>query len=153
MKSFSLDFYGGMLWANNDFRDTSASQNIVLVQDRLQFDKQGYDSRNFLMPAFRGPVLFDLAAIFSIPKPIAILGWEGAISSFTSVPPFQMLEPHSGMHVDTWLNPYAPTGKMANDNFGFLKTRCFDPIHESSLSILGLKSTSNLALKMTHIVG
>lgn len=134
MKSFSLDFYGGMLRAANDFRDTSA--NIKEVQPRLSFDKQGYDQNNFLFPDFRGPVEFDLEIIFGIQLPITILGWEGAISSFGPIPPsiydikktpqdaanLYTGPAASGMHVDTWLSIGAPTAKMANGVFGLMKT-------------------------------
>jgi hypothetical protein len=134
MKAFSIDFYGGMLSAANDFRDTSA--NLKLTQPRLAFDKAGYDLNGFLNPAFRGPVEFDITQIFNIPLPITILGWEGAISSFGPIPPsitdtkkslsdaanIYAGPAASGMHVDTWLSIGTPTGKMANDVFGLMKT-------------------------------
>lgn len=114
MRSFSLDFYGGMLRANNDFRDTS--QQIDNPISRMQMR---YDNNNFIIGPDR-PVEFDLTDIFKI-KPTSnsqILGWEGAISSFG---PIQYDPVHSGMHVDTWLS-FAPCGKMANDVFGLMKT-------------------------------
>jgi hypothetical protein len=114
MRSFSLDFYGGMLWANNDFRDTT--QQIDNPISRMQMN---YDEYNFIVGQDR-PVEFDLADIFKSKRTpdSQILGWEGAISTFG---PIQYEPVHSGMHVDTWLS-FAPCGKMANDVFGLMKT-------------------------------
>jgi len=138
-----------MLKAANDFRDTSAPANIKLVQPRLDFDKGGYDNNGFLNPAFRGPVEFDITQIFNITLPIQILGWEGAISSFGPIPPC-ITDPAkhptdaanlyagpaaSGMHVDTWLSIGAPTGKMANDVFGLLRTGDTGAAHGSNAGL------------------
>lgn len=130
MKSFSIDFYGGMLWAvdkmpsiqTNDIRDTSTAANIILTKPRLDFDKLGYDTKGFLNAGYRGPVEFDITKIYNISLPITIVGWEGAISSFSTIPPYNQADAHSGMHVDTWMSMGVPTGKMANGVFGVLKT-------------------------------
>jgi hypothetical protein len=129
VKSFALDFYGGMLWCvdkcpANDIRDTSSPNNILLVKPRLDFDKYGYDSRGLLIALYRGPVEFDLTEIFGIPLPITVKAWEGSVSSFGPIraDAYGHLPEHSGMHVDTWLSMGNPTGKLANNVFGLMKT-------------------------------
>jgi hypothetical protein len=119
MKSLSLDFYGGMLWANNDFRDTSANSN-----NPIEFNQLRYDKDNFMVGAPR-PVAYNLFDIFGIPYSgrNVITGWVGQISSFGSIPPDSTTKEQatSGLHVDVWLSNH-PCGKMANDVFAGLKT-------------------------------
>jgi len=119
MKSFSLDFYGGMLWANNDFRDTSFNSSNPIEYNQLQYDKD-----NFMIGTPR-PVAYNLFDIFRIPYTgkNVISGWMGQISSFGPTPPDSTTKEQamSGLHVDVWLSNY-PCGKMAHDVFAGLKT-------------------------------
>jgi len=119
MKSFSLDFYGGMLWANNDFRDTRPNSNNPIEFNQLQYDRD-----NFMIGTPR-PVAYNLFDIFRIPYTgkNVITGWVGQISSFGSIPPDSTTKEQamSGLHVDVWLSKQ-PCGKMANDVFAGLKT-------------------------------
>ena len=119
MKSFSIDFYAGMLWANNDFRDTSPNFNNPIECNQLQYDKD-----NFMIGTPR-PVAYNLFDIFRIPYTgkNVITGWVGQISSFGIIPPDSTTREQatSGLHVDVWLSNH-PCGKMANDVFAGLKT-------------------------------
>ncbi|HMK82673.1 MAG TPA: hypothetical protein VK503_03055 [Candidatus Bathyarchaeia archaeon] len=119
MKSFSLDFYGGMLWANNDYRDT-----ITSISNPIEFNQLQYDEDDFIVGPPR-PVAFNLFDIFKIPYTgrNLITGWVGQISSFGLTPPDSTTkEPAmSGPDVDVWLSKQ-PCGKMANDVFAGLKT-------------------------------
>ena len=118
MKSFSLDFYGGMLWAN-DFRDTIPSINNPIAFNQVQYGEDG-----FIVGPPR-PVAYNLFDIFKIPYTgrNLITGWVGQISSFGSTPPDSTTkEPAmSGLHVDVWLSNQ-PCGRMTNDVFAGLKT-------------------------------
>lgn len=119
MKSFSLDFNGGMLWANNDFRDTTHGSNNPIAFNQVQYDENG-----FIVGPPR-PVAYNLFDIFKIPYTgkNMITGWVGQISSFGSTPPDSTTKEQatSGLHVDVWLSNL-PCGKMANDVFAGLKT-------------------------------
>ena len=119
MKSFSLDFYGGTLWANNDFRDTRPNSN-----NPIEFNELQYDRDNFMIGTPR-PVAYNLFDIFRIPYSgkNVITGWVGQISSFGSIPPDSTTKEQamSGLHVDVWLSKQ-PCRKMANDVFAGLKT-------------------------------
>jgi len=119
MKSFSLDFYGGLLWANNDFRDTSLNSNNPVTFDELRYDKDG-----FIVGPSR-PVAYNLYDIFRIPYTgkNMMKGWVGQISSFGSIPPNSTTREQatSGLHVDVWLSNQ-PCGKMGNEVFAALKT-------------------------------
>ena len=119
MKSFSLDFYGGMLRANNDSRNTIPNSNNPIAFNQLQYDNDG-----FLVGPPR-PVAYNLFDIFRIPYTgrNLITGWMGQISSFGSTPPDPTTKEQamSGLHVDVWLSNQ-PCGKMANDVFAGLKT-------------------------------
>ena len=119
MKSFSLDFYGGMLWANNDFRDTRTSSNSPIASNELRYDKDGF------MVGSARPVAFNLFDVFQIPYTgkNVIRGWVGQISSFGPIPPDSTTREQAmpGLHVDVWLSSQ-PCGKMANDVFAALKT-------------------------------
>lgn len=119
MRSFSLDFYGGMLWANNDSRDTIPNSNNPIAFNELQYDNDG-----FIVGPSR-PVAYNLFDIFKIPYTgrNMITGWVGQISSFGSVPPDSTIKEQamSGLHVDVWLSNH-PCGKMANGVFAGLKT-------------------------------
>ena len=119
MKSFSLDFYGGTLWTNNDFRDTSLNSNNPIEFNQLQYNKD-----NFMVGSPR-PVAYNLFDIFRIPYTgkNVITGWVGHISSFGSTPPDPTSKEQamSGVHVDVWLSNH-PCGKMANDVFAAVKT-------------------------------
>jgi len=119
MKSFSLDFYGGMLWANNDFRDTRANVNNPIASNELQYDKDG-----FIIGSPK-PVAYNLFDLFQIPytRKRVIRGWVGQISSYGSLSPDPTTKEQAmpGLHVDVWLS-YQPCGKMANDVFAGLKT-------------------------------
>ena len=119
MKSFTLDFNGGMLWANNDFRDTTHGSNNPIAFNQVQYDENG-----FIVGPPR-PVAYNLFDIFKIPYTgkNMITGWVGQISSFGSTPPDSTTKEQamSGLHVDVWLSNL-PCGKMANDVFAGLKT-------------------------------
>jgi len=119
MKSFSLDFSGGMLWANNDFRDTSMHYDDPVWFNELQYDKEG-----FLVGSAR-PVAYNLFDLFRIPytRKNVMTGWVGQVRSFGSIPPDPTTREQatSGLHADVWLSNQ-PCGKMANDTFALLKT-------------------------------
>jgi len=119
MNSFSIDFYGGMLWANNDFRDTRPNANNPIAFSELQYDKDGF------MIGSPKPVAYNLFDLFQIPYTgkRMIRGWVGQISSYGPIPPDSTTREHAmpGLHVDVWLS-YQPCGKMANDVFAGLKT-------------------------------
>ena len=119
MKSLSLDLYGGMLWANNDTRDTRSNSNNPISFNDLHYDKDGF------MTGPSRPIAYNLFDIFQIPYTgkNMITGWVGQISSFGSVPPDSTTKEQamSGLHVYVWLSSQ-PCGKMANGVFAGLKT-------------------------------
>ena len=119
MRSFSLEFYGGMLPANSDTRNTTPSVNDPIELSQVQYDEDG-----FIVGPSR-PVAYNLFDVFNIRYTgrNLITGWVGQISGFASIPADSLTKDHasSGLHVDVWLSNL-PCGKMANDVFAGLKT-------------------------------
>ena len=117
MKSFGLDFYGGMLWSNNELRDTILNSNNPIAFNELQYDKE-----SFIIGPPR-PVAYNLFDAFKIPYTgkNMITGWWGEIGSFGSVLSNSTSKAKSRLDVDVWLSTQ-PCGKTANDIFAGLKT-------------------------------
>jgi len=120
MKSFSIDWYGGLL-TSGTVRDTSKNTDEpVPILKATDADR-----------AAAKPLEIDVTSMFNLTLPITIVAWEGAISSFgpiqnnlfpTSNVQFPKTPFYSaGMHVDTWLSIGQATGKMASEVFGLLK--------------------------------
>ena len=113
MKSFSLDFHGGML--RDEVRDTYPNSNIPIEFNQLEYDKD-----NSLIESPR-PVAYNLFDIFRLPYTgrNVITGWLGQISS--SLAPIELTPKQQVLRVDVWLSD-RPCGKMSSDVLARLET-------------------------------